>query len=105
MNNNNSNLAGMLLELKTEIFNQEWLLANNIINTFVVVPRNLETVNTILTELEIKPIFIEKRPVDHLISKTFSVFITTFLFEKILYCFSKEDAEKLKMIMRIYNNE
>jgi len=110
MNNNavihmDGNLAGMLLELKTEIFNQEWLFTNNITNTFAIAPYNVETVNMILTELEIKPILIEKKPVDHLISTTFSILLTTFLFGKILYSFSEEDVEKLRIIMRIYSNE
>ena len=99
------NFIGTLLEVKTNIFKPEWLSANNITNTFVVVTRDIETVNTLLAELEIKPIFIEENPTEHLIFEQSYVLITAFLFQKTLYSFSEEDAEKIRMIMRIYNNE
>lgn len=100
-----TNLKDTLLEVKTNIFNQEWLSANNITNIFTVATYDIETVNTLLAELEIKPIFIEENPVEHLIFEQSYLLITAFLFQKTLYSFSEEDAEKIRMIMRIYNNE
>ena len=99
------NLKGTLLEVKTNIFNQEWLLTNNITNAFIVVTHDIETVNTLLAELEIKPVFIEENPTEHMIFEQSYLLITAFLFQKTLYSFSEEDAEKIRMMMRIYNNE
>ena len=100
-----TNLKGTLLEVKTNIFNQEWLSTNNITNIFAVATRDIETVNTLLAELEIKPVFIEENPAEHLIFEQSYLLITAFLFQKTLYSFSEEDAEKIRMMMRIYNNE
>lgn len=99
------NFIGTLLEVKTNIFNQEWLSTNNITNIFAVAMYDIETVNTLLAELGIKPVFVEENPNEHLIFEQSYLLITAFLFQKTLYSFSEEDAEKIRMMMRIYNNE
>lgn len=104
-----TNLTNLLIEIGKEIFQQvfqqEWLSANNITNAFIVAPRNIETINTFLTDLKIKPVFIEKNPSNYINSEMIQIFANIFLFGKILYSFLEEDAEKIRIIKRIYDNE
>jgi len=100
-----TNLTDILTEVDKKSFNEEWLSINNITNIFIVASYNVENVNAILAELEIKPIFIDENIKDHLIYNEVTIHMITFIFNRILYSFSEEDAEKIRMLMRIYDNE